>query len=203
MSGDPWDYLQDAWRDIQAPYDGVRGELPDWIPENFHREFHAIRSRLQTYSHDYSYDDLLGFVAAVRDMWERNEIVYNLAVPDEIYQEIITLAHFQEAARRGKEAGLALLTDPDHAGQAIQGKKFRDGRKPGTISPVRKFIRAALKKNPASTNNELWDAIVKRPPKGWTPIESPRLGRYIERPRPAGNVGWARFRNIAAEERKR
>ncbi|MDP2824711.1 MAG: hypothetical protein Q8O52_18770 [Sulfuritalea sp.] len=203
MSGDSLRGYPFGFREPSIPggYDGVRGKLPDWIPENFHRQFHAIHSRLQCCSRDYSPDELLGFVAAVRDMWKGNEPIFSLAVPTEIEDEIWALAVFQEAVRLGPVEGLALLTDNEHAGQVIHGKKF-PGRKLGSIGPVRKFIRKALSIKPAATNEELWAAIKAKPPKNWTPMESTRLGRYIERPNTGDNVGWPRFCNIASEERK-
>lgn len=85
---------------------------------------------------------------------------------------------------------------------AREGKKFRAGRKSGSIRPVRKFIRSRLKQNHSIKNQEIWDDIRSRPPKGWTPMQNARLGRYIEGPNPGDNVGWPRFRNIAAQERK-
>lgn len=83
------------------------------------------------------------------------------------------------------------------------GKAFKQGRKQGAVGPVRKFIRAALKKNSEIKNEELWQAITKKPPNGWTPMESPRLGRYIEAPAKGKNVEWKSFCTYAAEERKR
>jgi hypothetical protein len=208
-----------------APYDGVMGTLPDWMPANFHREFDAIRGRLLA---TYSRADLLDYVAEMRgmgmqgdrDAGEFAELV-SLAddletaspsglltgtysrprTPFKIMADVSILAQFQEAVRRGPVEGLALLTDNEHAGQVIHGKKF-PGRKPGSIGPVRKFIRARLAKNHAATNEELWAAIKAKPPKGWTPMESTRLGRYIEGPNAGDNLGWARFCNIASEERK-
>lgn len=190
------DALTRAENQLNGPaYDGVFGRLPEWIPANFHVDFRIIRERLlETYSHA----DLLGYIAEYLAMDENTE---TYSIPGEIMRDVSILAHYQEAVRLGLDEGLALLTDNEHAGQVIHGKKF-PGRKPGSIGPVRKFIRARLAKNHAATNEELWAAIKAKPPKSWTPMESTRLGRYIEGPNAGDNVGWARFCNIASEERK-
>ena len=191
----------------QQPYDGVCGVLPfaSW-PANFQTEFAATRDNLLR--DGYTAEQLQTYIADVIKTSTMalnnpdNPPNCNPACPFAIYGKVEILAHFWAAVRLGEDEGLAFLTDPDHAGRVTHGNKFT-GRKPGAIGTVRKFIRAALKKNPATTNDQLWAAIVKRPPRDWSPIESPRLGRYVEGPTAAENVGWPRFRNIAAEERKR
>lgn len=191
----------DAMEQLNAPaYDGILGRLPEWIPANFHKEFRTIRARLlETYSHT----NLLDYIAEMRSIGMLTETTFSRPrTPFNIMADVSTLAHFQEAVRLGPVEGLALLTDNEHAGQVIHGKKF-PGRKPGSIGTVRKFIRARLAKNHAATNEELWDAIKAKPPKGWTPMESPRFGRYIEAPKADDEVKWKSFCSYAALERKR
>jgi len=54
---------QEAWGEDSAPFDGVKGEPPEWIPNHIGHEFLTIRMLLlQTYSHD----DLLDYVAEAR-----------------------------------------------------------------------------------------------------------------------------------------
>ena len=180
-----------------APYDGVMGALPDWMPANFHREFHAIRDRLLS---TYEHADLLHYIAEMRDLGMLTGTYSRPRTPFKIMADVSILAQIQEAFRLGPLEGLALLTDNEHAGQVIHGRKF-PGRKPGSIGPVRKFIRARLAKNSNPTNGELWDAISKRPPKGWTVMDSPRLGRYIEGPSSDDEVKWKSFCTYAALER--
>jgi hypothetical protein len=176
-------------------YDGVMGTLPEWIPENFHVDFHAIRGRLLE---AYSHAALLGYIAEYLTMDESTE---THSIPGEIMRDVSLLAHYREAVRLGQLAGLALLTDNEHAGQVIHGKKF-PGRKPGSIGPVRKFIRARLAKNHAATNEELWDAIKAKPPKGWMPMDTTKFGRYIDGPPGSDEVKWKSFCTYAAAERK-
>jgi hypothetical protein len=132
-----------------APYDGVMGTLPDWMPANFHREFDAIRGRLLA---TYSRADLLDYVAEMRDMGmlgnrdagEFAELV-SLAddlettspsgmltgtysrprTPFKIMADVSTLAQIQEAVRLGPVEGLALLTDQEHAKTATIGANNR------------------------------------------------------------------------------
>lgn len=187
-----------------APYDGVMGTLPDWVPANFGREFHAIRNRLLS---TYEHADLLDYIAEMRDMGMRcpsgllTGTYYRPRTPFQIMTDVSILAQFQEATRLGPVDGLALLTDAELAGQVEHGKKF-PGRKPGSIGPVRKFIRDKLAKNHAATNEELWAAIKAKPPKGWTPMDTTKFGRYIEGPPGSDEVKWKSFCTYASDERK-
>lgn len=84
---------------------------------------------------------------------------------------------------------------------ADTGKKFTNGRKLGTVGPIRKKIAALLKKNPTIKNPEIWTKIEKALPRGWTAFDN-RQGKYLEGPTAADNMGQRRFFNICAEERK-
>jgi hypothetical protein len=111
-----------AWNN--APYDGVLGQLPKWMPKNFHRQFRRLRGILL---HTYSHDDLLGFIAEAAEVFykdEKNPTVSRSLMPDGICFDILDLAKFQEAVRLGKEAGLSLLTDPDHAKHVTMGEGY-------------------------------------------------------------------------------
>jgi len=194
------DALTRAENQLTGPaYDGVFGRLPEWIPANFHVDFRIIRERLlETYSHA----DLLDYIDEMRGTGMLTETTYSRPrTPFKIMRDVSILAHYQEAVRLGQLAGLALLTDNEHAGQVIHGKKF-PGRKPGSIGPVRKFIRARLAKNHAATNEELWDAIKAKPPKGWMPMDTTKFGRYIDGPPGSDEVKWKSFCTYAAAERK-
>jgi len=84
---------------------------------------------------------------------------------------------------------------------AAHGRKFITGRKSGTVSPIRKAIQKALKANPTLKNAQLWMQIGKAPPKGYT-FQDNRIGKYIEGQSAGSNMGYDRFCNVAAEERK-
>jgi hypothetical protein len=82
-----------------------------------------------------------------------------------------------------------------------QGKRFTSGRKVGTAGPIRKAIANLLAKNREIKNPELWKAIERTPPRGWTAYETPRLGKYLEGPN-MKNMGYPRFCTVCGEERK-
>jgi len=108
----------------KAPYDGVMGELPDWIPENFQLRFHAIRNRLlKTYTHE----ELLDYITDTQEILDPEGDYVRFSVPLEIIEDVSTLMHFQEAVRLGnevnKEDGLAFLTDSNLAKQVTTGVK--------------------------------------------------------------------------------
>lgn len=81
------------------------------------------------------------------------------------------------------------------------GVKFKRGRKPKTGGPIRKAIARLLAKSPDMKNAELWKAIDSKPPRGWTVCDN-RSGKYIEGPKASDGMNYARFCNVAAEERR-
>jgi hypothetical protein len=85
---------------------------------------------------------------------------------------------------------------------AATGEKFRQGRKVGTGGPIRKVIAELLAKEPTLSNAQLWDAIRKKPPKGWKSQDNVKFGKYFEGPENK-NMGYSRFLNVCAEERKK
>ena len=83
---------------------------------------------------------------------------------------------------------------------AQTGRKFENGRKPGTGGPIRLSIARLLKEDAALRNAELWELVGKKPPRGYS-FHSNGLGKYIEGPDVARDMGYGRFCNVAAEER--
>ncbi len=153
MSDDP---LDDDWsEDIkktlhahklwkEAPYDGIMGELPKWIPGNFQLEFHAIRNRLlETYTHE----ELLGYIYDAQRVFDPDEDYVRFWIPLKIIKDVTTLMRFQEADRLGKEvnqeAGLAFLTDANLAKQITMGvKQFQNLAKGNPAASKNKTERA-------------------------------------------------------------
>lgn len=129
-SDDSFDFLKDPWcDDPKILFDGVRGELPEWMPENYHSELHATRSCLQ----NYSYDDLLKFVTEVHDYWKGVNVTFS--APLEIHQEIIKLEYFQEVVSLGEKAGLTLLMGSKHASLVKQGTDYIMGQSEKASKP--------------------------------------------------------------------
>lgn len=113
-----------------------------------------------------------------------------------------------EAARAGRDMSAPLwalhAVEADTAVTALapaaaHGKKFQ-GRKRGAVSPIAKRASDYLERNPSATAIEVWDALAKRPPKGFRFVTSKPLGRYIENGA-AEVMGWRRFQTVVSERR--
>lgn len=115
-----------------APYDGIMGSLPEWVPENFRREFLVIRDRLlKKYTHAHLLDCIDKGIAEAQDM--RGMLSDNpldiTKGPFEFSEvrgvrEASFLVRLQKAVDLGSELGLALLTDQQHANQVKKGKNY-------------------------------------------------------------------------------
>jgi hypothetical protein len=80
------------------------------------------------------------------------------------------------------------------------GQKFKC-RKEGSISPVRKFVRAYVKKHPSAKPAEVRRALIAKPPRGVEYHEaSGRVAAYITTPG-WPDVGYHHFQGVVAEER--
>ncbi len=80
------------------------------------------------------------------------------------------------------------------------GKAFRRGRKKGALSPIAKRVAAYLEKHPRASAIEVWDALAKKPPKGYRFTNGIALGRLIEKGA-AEVMGWPRFQTVMSEQR--
>lgn len=190
----------------------LTGELPSWIPRHKCDDFINARNRLLGI-HKISLHDLQEAINEVLELHAKDMLDPAYAVHerqcravDEVEarrEKLIRLmARVVHAVNLGEADGLPVLTDSDHAARVTHGKKFT-GSKPDSIGPVRNFIRKALAKKPKATNEELWDAIKAKSPKGWTAMENVRYGRYIDPPAGRQEVKWKSFCSYAALERKR
>lgn len=83
---------------------------------------------------------------------------------------------------------------------ALHGTKMRMGRKVGTPGVIRKAIAKLLNKNPTMKNADIWAALTNKPPKGYA-FHDNRQGKYIEDAHGQTVMAFARFRNVASEER--
>jgi hypothetical protein len=84
---------------------------------------------------------------------------------------------------------------------AVEGQKFRAGRKSGTVSKIRTYVADHLKRAPNANAASIWGAIKAKPPKGVAVYEN-ALGKYIETDGQP-ETKYARFANIVSEERKK
>lgn len=184
------------------------GDPPNWFPPDKQIDFRGKRRDLLN---SMTLDDLRATVEEIIEMHQDHFADLNYwkheykpatinGIPDTVGHACAILARYLYAAALGEENGLSLVLGEEHAWLTIHGKQMRQGRKEGTIGPVRKFIRKTLAKKPKATNEELWAAIKDKPPKNWTPMEN-GLGRYIEGPEHGDEVKWTTFCNYAAKER--
>ena len=88
------------------------------------------------------------------------------------------------------------------AGAAGEARaQVQDGRKPGTISPVRKAVRRYLANHPADSAAQAWKAFTMKLLRGIELYEANgAVERYI---RTAGwpDTSYRQFQNIVSEER--
>lgn len=167
---------------------------PSWIPDpNIERARRIIRKFLND---GFSPEDISNRV----DEAKRDELIFPGIVtdPSAFAHDVYELAHLGYAIDQGKQIGLQILAGD----QAAIGQKFKDGRKRGSVGPIRKAIGLLLKKSPNMKNAELWDALKAKPPRGWEVREN-RMGKYIEGPNPSDSMTYASFINAAAKERKK
>jgi hypothetical protein len=87
---------------------------------------------------------------------------------------------------------------------ARHGKVFV-GRKPDSFGPLATAIRKHLKKFPDDKPRQIWQAFVKRSPKGMRFVEAPHVGKYVEYvgKTTADDTDYKHFQNRVAEQRKR
>ena len=108
------------------------------------------------------------------------------------------MAGFVYGVSLGERDGLRFLAGD----QADLGQRFKRGRKAGTCGPVRALVAKLLAKNPKATTARLWEAVSKRPPRGWQAFDNSQ-GKYLEGPKGGESMSYRRFANICSEERKK
>lgn len=83
---------------------------------------------------------------------------------------------------------------------ARKGDAFKPGKPEGAAGPIQRAVSTYLRKHPKASAAEVWIALHDRPPKGYTFVDNPRLGKYIEH----GAVtvmAYPRFQNVVSERR--
>lgn len=85
---------------------------------------------------------------------------------------------------------------------ALYGQVMKQGRKPGTVGPIRKAIKRILKRHPSYSPLDIWNSFFHNPPKGWT-ITHDRNGRRIKAPNAGNGMAYRRFCNIVSDEKGR
>lgn len=133
------------------------------------------------------------------------------APPEEWRQEYEDL--LQEVAhqawcgdRRGWMRAIKLLrrwieSDAQLRPDAARGLKFRP--KGRGESPVKRYIRKILLKDPAATPSQVWRELAARPPRG-IQVWDNRVGKYLEyiSHSKLHNMDYPRFQNAVGEVRR-
>ncbi|MDE2174900.1 MAG: hypothetical protein KGJ54_06400 [Betaproteobacteria bacterium] len=121
----------------------------------------------------------------------------------DLARKIIAEVGARVALEDALDMPMRFRTDPELAiADALEraaGVPFTAGRKVGSIAALRKRMDTLLQRSPDLTNEELWRAMQKKPPKGWEFFEQP--SRYAMGPH-GHNTGWKAFMNAAAKARK-
>lgn len=98
------------------------------------------------------------------------------------------------------EEGELLAKSVERGKMTRLGRTFTKGRRPGSGSPIRRAVARLLRTDRTLKPRTLWAMLADDPPRGWT-FRANRLGKYIEGPRASDGMRYARFQNIAKEER--
>ncbi len=186
-------YLEREEQAVNSVLHTLYGEMPNWIPDpSIDR---ATRTIQKLMNDGFSSEGISKRVAEA----EKDELTFPGIVtdPSAFAQSIYELAHLRYAISQGKSKGLRILAGE----QAAHGQKFKDGRKQGSSGPIPKAIAKLLAKTPTMKNPDLWEAIKKKPPKGWSFCDN-RIGKYIEGPN-GKETGYKRFCNLCGYERKK
>lgn len=188
-------YLEREEQAVNSILRALYGEMPHWIPSPSIERARRIVQKLL--NDGFSADGIQQRVVEA----ERDELIFPGIVtdPSAFAQSVYELAHLRYAISLGKSKGLRVLAGE----QAEHGQRFKDGRKLGSGGPVRKAIAKFLAKNPAMKNPELWEAMKKKPPRGWQTYENVRLGKYLEGPASTESMKYGRFCTVCGEERKK
>ena len=158
-------------RDHQQ-YDGVLGYLPEWMPDNFHREFKEARNRLLDAGHnakqmlDFISEEILRDREALRK--PTKAVSYDgFLWPPSVRGDVRALARIQTAVRLRKEKGLGFLTGQAHANKVKKGEQYgkhqsRIAQNPrGKIEgaegeTINEMIGRLAKGRPDESAKELW-----------------------------------------------
>ena len=118
-----WFERTDAIHEKRAedPYDGVVGQLPEWVPKWHQEQFVFIRNRLLDNGYQgkkLTPEKILTFMNRYQDLGEVEGDAY---IPRELWDDIGSLAHLRWCVSLGDQRGLEILAGDD----AVMGRSFR------------------------------------------------------------------------------
>jgi hypothetical protein len=123
---------------VGEPYDGIRGKLPVWVPQQFITAFKEIQSKLlmeQRNNPDRIKQHIQNYTNSLGD--HKPEMV-DVKIPDRILDDIDRLWIIKYAIKAGEQKGLALLLGEKTAKNVIHGLKESENLKLGGEKGVAK-----------------------------------------------------------------
>jgi hypothetical protein len=112
-------------------YDGIRGSLPKWMPQQFINEFKKIQSSLLI-EQKYNPDQIQQYIADYPNCLDNlNPEKVDVKIPDKILDDIDRLWIIKYAIKAGEQKGLALLLGEKTAKSVINGLKESENLKIG------------------------------------------------------------------------
>ena len=144
-----------------APYDGVRGLLPDWMPEPLRQEFHSHRGYLLDH---YPHQDVLTYIEAVKELFNP-ETFRKPFYPIEDHLRLTALIYIKNLADLGPENGIAAYLGKGafevHRGSMVRERNRKAGKHPRQDA-LQKVIVQILDGEPEMTWKEVLREIEHR-----------------------------------------
>ena len=141
---------------VGEPYDGIRGRLPVWIPQQFINEFKKIQSKLLI-EQRYNPDKIQQYIANYL-VNSKPEMV-DVKIPGKILDDIYRLWIIKHAIKVGEQKGLEILLSHETSKNVIQRKNenLKIGRIKG--AQINKARSTAIKALAIQVN----DALLRSP----------------------------------------
>ena len=124
---------------VGEPYDGIRGELPVWVPQQFITAFKEIQSKLlmeQRNNPDRIKQHIENYTNSLDD--HKPEIV-DVKIPDKIRSDIDRLWIINYAINLGKQKGLEILLGGKTAKNVIPEQEENENLKIGRQKGAKKI----------------------------------------------------------------
>lgn len=154
-----------------APYDGVLGLLPEWVPEWHQLEFRTTRNRLLDRRSDGDPPTVAQIVtwmdeyAAIQQLAD-SEAIYH-SIPVDIWSEISVLAGYRFVVQQGEDKGLLMLGGKSAiVGRARRKKQSEIAQRPRPHRGIAWLVREVALKTDALGDllpaEEAWDEFVTK-----------------------------------------
>ena len=111
---------------VGEPYDGIRGKLPRWMPQQFINEFKKIQFKLLI-EQRYNPDQIKRYIANYPNYQDnlKPEMV-NERIPEKIFDDIDRIWIINYAIKIGEQKGLEVLLDGKTARSFLHGQKEKE-----------------------------------------------------------------------------